>query len=665
MKCHYDVLCVERNADDVDIKKSYRKLALQLHPDKHPDESEKYTQLFREVQAAYEVLSDQQERAWYDKHRESILKGSEDVVDDDVDLMQYFNPSVYSGYDDGASGFYTVFRDAFRKIAEEDEPFLEGDVSDYDVPEFGNSLSDYDEVVKKFYSYWLGYCTKKSYVWKEKYDLRQAPNRPTQRLMEKENKKARDACKKKRNEDVRALVLFVRKRDRRVQVFIKELEKKQEEQKINLLKKIEEDKRNRNKILNDYKEQEWMVFDESKLDDIDSHFDNHFGKVKRYDSDASGSENEEEIEEFYCIACEKKFKSEKALNNHEKSKKHKENLELIKNEMADSFVTEENQLDGLTNGIDKLNAGDDGECDLDKSDSPYYRLSSLNLPANVVKLNVIERKASRENVVDNTGKVSKCEADLTNIEDENSCKFKNRQKNVSESENYEEDESDEIEWAARMASFSSNKPTDSLALPRRRSKKAEIRENVERVRNTEIDAATKAYLGISSITDSIKISKSQRQSKSSRKKNREKLLCDEDDRHDSVFLVEKNGEELLGSDNQPLDDASLANSLLDSVRYNKEKIEHRGKNKLLQKTLSSEEAAPNSQTKKNKKPDSNTRISEKNKKADDDEANETFKCETCNKDFPTRNKLFNHIKVEGHEILKGNAKRKKNKGREK
>ena len=45
--------------------------------DKNPDNAEETIEQFRLVQQAYEVLSDPQERAWYDKHREAILKGGE------------------------------------------------------------------------------------------------------------------------------------------------------------------------------------------------------------------------------------------------------------------------------------------------------------------------------------------------------------------------------------------------------------------------------------------------------------------------------------------------------------------------------------------------------------------------------------------------------------
>ena len=46
-----------------------------LIQDKNPDQTEESTKQFRVVQQAYDVLSDPQERAWYDKHREAILRG--------------------------------------------------------------------------------------------------------------------------------------------------------------------------------------------------------------------------------------------------------------------------------------------------------------------------------------------------------------------------------------------------------------------------------------------------------------------------------------------------------------------------------------------------------------------------------------------------------------
>eukprot|EP01083_Nonionella_stella_P033928 92823_1 len=70
----YTLLDIAKNATQQEIKKAYRKKAKSLHPDRHPGEHEKYQQLFTEVQAAHEVLSDPQKRSLYDKYGEKGVK---------------------------------------------------------------------------------------------------------------------------------------------------------------------------------------------------------------------------------------------------------------------------------------------------------------------------------------------------------------------------------------------------------------------------------------------------------------------------------------------------------------------------------------------------------------------------------------------------------------
>ena len=63
---YYEVLGVNRDASDDDIKKSYRKLAMKWHPDRNPD-NPKAEEHFKEAKEAYEVLSDAQKRPAYDQ----------------------------------------------------------------------------------------------------------------------------------------------------------------------------------------------------------------------------------------------------------------------------------------------------------------------------------------------------------------------------------------------------------------------------------------------------------------------------------------------------------------------------------------------------------------------------------------------------------------------
>ncbi len=63
---YYEVLGVAKNADDDTLKKAYRKLAMQFHPDRNPDNKEAEDK-FKEAAEAYEVLSDKDKRARYDR----------------------------------------------------------------------------------------------------------------------------------------------------------------------------------------------------------------------------------------------------------------------------------------------------------------------------------------------------------------------------------------------------------------------------------------------------------------------------------------------------------------------------------------------------------------------------------------------------------------------
>ncbi len=63
---YYEVLGVDRNASEGDLKKAYRRMAMKYHPDRNPD-SDDAEEKFKELKEAYEVLGDTQKRAAYDQ----------------------------------------------------------------------------------------------------------------------------------------------------------------------------------------------------------------------------------------------------------------------------------------------------------------------------------------------------------------------------------------------------------------------------------------------------------------------------------------------------------------------------------------------------------------------------------------------------------------------
>ncbi|KAF5277453.1 hypothetical protein FQR65_LT15990 [Abscondita terminalis] len=406
MKCHYKVLEIENDVGDAEIKAAYRRLALKWHPDKNLDNVEHAKDQFQLVQQAYEILSDRQERAWYDKHRDQILheRDFQDTALDD---------------------FMRLYRHVFERISLEDVEHT--DKEDFiEPPSFGYSTSDYNEVVRPFYSYWASYNTKRSYSWLNLHSMQEIRDRRIFKSVEKENRKIRLKAKKDRNEEVRALVAFVRKRDKRVhenskRMEAKVLENRQKQEKICKQKRLQRHK----ELSNSKPLPDWITFDEveSQLKSIEISLIQQFGERL--------SEEEYDGLDLYCVACDKSFKSDNGLKNHESSKKHKQNVEILK-----SSILQEEQRDSVDDDTLQSNEKSSSEEDLDPKPKPNQKKKK---PKNVIQIDEIHE----ENALDNT-KLGASDEEIGNFEELNSKKQKRKLKGVSsKSANTQPDEEDD------------------------------------------------------------------------------------------------------------------------------------------------------------------------------------------------------------------------------
>jgi molecular chaperone DnaJ len=94
----YEILGVAKTASADEIKKAYRKLAMKHHPDRNPDDAGA-EEKFKEASEAYEVLSDEDKRAAYDRHGHAGV-----------------DPSMGGGFGAGGASFSDIFGDVFGDI---------------------------------------------------------------------------------------------------------------------------------------------------------------------------------------------------------------------------------------------------------------------------------------------------------------------------------------------------------------------------------------------------------------------------------------------------------------------------------------------------------------------------------------------------------------------
>eukprot|EP00892_Ulva_mutabilis_P000320 jgi/Ulvmu1/10289/UM060_0091.1 len=346
MRCLYEVLDVESSADAAVIKKSYRKLALQWHPDKNSND-ENAQDRFQEIQNAWEVLSDPQERAWYDSHRNQILSsgsrhqagaggdGASEPPDEPINFAFYHSSNCFTDFDDNTDGFFAVYRALFSKIADQEQAAYKRQQAASGstkaappaaAPNFGLPSSS-EDFVRDFYGFWANFQTVKDFAWLDVYNASSAPGRQVRRLMEAENAKARKAGKLAFVAEVRELVRMVKAMDIRMAAFAELEEQRKAERQAADAQRRAEERQARQAAAAAYQDADWIrAAEEEQLAALDA-----------------AAPVPEERQEHECVVCNKVYRSEKALANHEASKKHKEALKKLKRMMRAEDVA----LDGL------------------------------------------------------------------------------------------------------------------------------------------------------------------------------------------------------------------------------------------------------------------------------------------------------------------------------
>ncbi len=129
-KDYYKILGVERNASTDEIKRTYRKLAMQYHPDRNPGDKHA-EERFKEINEAYQVLSDPQKRSHYDQLGDSYSRWQQSGAPGGFDWSQWFTPDMRGAGGQPGMGRTTV------QYGDLDDLFGEGMFSDFFRAIFG------------------------------------------------------------------------------------------------------------------------------------------------------------------------------------------------------------------------------------------------------------------------------------------------------------------------------------------------------------------------------------------------------------------------------------------------------------------------------------------------------------------------------------------------
>eukprot|EP01121_Diplochlamys_sp_Union-15-3_P015568 TRINITY_DN5170_c0_g2_i5.p1 TRINITY_DN5170_c0_g2~~TRINITY_DN5170_c0_g2_i5.p1 ORF type:complete len:489 (-),score=142.65 TRINITY_DN5170_c0_g2_i5:40-1470(-) len=204
---YYGILGLQNKrwmATQDDIKKAYRKMVLEHHPDKNAQRGEvEGDAMFKSIQKAWETLCDPLKRKIYD---------SQEPFDDSI-------PSADSIKVD--EDFYSIFGEAFKRFSKWSEK--------KQIPQLGDKNTPIDTVLD-FYSFWRSFKSWRLYDFLDEYDTKEAESREERRWMERKNLKSRKKRKADELSRIQKLVELAFSVDPRV-IKHKEEEKAEKERK--------------------------------------------------------------------------------------------------------------------------------------------------------------------------------------------------------------------------------------------------------------------------------------------------------------------------------------------------------------------------------------------------------------------------------------------------
>ncbi|KAL9646254.1 hypothetical protein ABK040_009941 [Willaertia magna] len=356
---YYEILNIEKTSTKDEIKKAYKKQALIWHPDRNLNNQEEATNKFKQIQDAYETLMDDNERAWYDDHmymmttKNNISSKNEDQLfnePEQVNLFNYLSSNCYTTFNTkDKNNFYSIFENLFITILKEEELYSNHKTytKPTNIPKFGNETTNI-ELVIQFYQFWNKFTTKRTFAWKDKWKLSEAPNSYIRRNMEKENEEERKSAKKEYNETLKHVLKKMKSKDPRI---LKEIERKKKLEEEELLKKEEERKKveefKRKYHLEKEKlkkqlEEEVMIGDNDDLDDDDVEVDEEFNEMQ----DAL-DEVEDLFDNLYFNNKKKNVsdeEEEEEEENKENVNKEEENNEKEQEELQKEEKQEEEEI---------------------------------------------------------------------------------------------------------------------------------------------------------------------------------------------------------------------------------------------------------------------------------------------------------------------------------